>query len=103
MAIITTMFADEKELYIGILEAGVGIGLLVGPLLGAFLYSIGGFILPFWTVAGICLALYPLLLHTVKFIKNKEAQFAEAQAISSQIIPEVTASEEQDTAPNSPA
>jgi MFS family permease len=68
MAIITSFFPEEKELYIGILEAGIGVGLLVGPLLGAFLYSIGGYILPFWTVAGICLALYPLLIHTIKFI-----------------------------------
>jgi MFS family permease len=72
MAIITSYFPKEKELYIGILEGGIGIGLLVGPLLGAFLYSIGGYILPFWTVAGICMALYPLLIHTVKFIQIKE-------------------------------
>lgn len=72
MAIITSFFPEEKELYIGILEAGIGVGLLVGPLLGAFLYSIGGYILPFWTVAGICLALYPLLIHTIKFIQMKE-------------------------------
>jgi MFS transporter, DHA1 family, solute carrier family 18 (vesicular amine transporter), member 1/2 len=72
MAIITSYFPKEKELYIGILEGGIGIGLLVGPLLGAFLYSIGGYILPFWTVAGICMALYPLLIHTVTFIQIKE-------------------------------
>lgn len=75
MAIITTLFKDDKELYIGILEAGIGIGLLVGPLLGAFLYSIGGYLFPFWTVAGICIALYPLLLHTNRFIQEKEDQF----------------------------
>jgi len=68
MAIITSMFPNEKELYIGILEAAVGIGLLIGPLLGAFLYSVGGFKLPFWTVAAICITLYPLLIHTNKFI-----------------------------------
>jgi DHA1 family solute carrier family 18 vesicular amine transporter 1/2 len=73
MAIITALFSDEKELYIGILEAGIGIGLLVGPLMGAFLYALGGFMLPFWTVAGICIALYPLLLHTNKFIQEKES------------------------------
>lgn len=68
MAIITSFFPNDKELYIGILEAAVGIGLLVGPLLGAFLYSVGGYIFPFWTVAGICMALYPLLIHTITFI-----------------------------------
>jgi MFS family permease len=102
MAIITSLFAKEKELYIGILEAGVGIGLLVGPLLGAFLYSIGGFILPFWTVAGICLALYPMLLQTVKFIQAKEAQIADNFLNINAIIEEATSAEEQDTAPTAP-
>ena len=68
MAIITALFQEQKELYIGILEAGIGIGLLIGPLMGAFLYSVGGYLLPFWTVAAICIALYPLLLHTNRFI-----------------------------------
>lgn len=31
--------------------------------------------MPFWTVAGVCVALYPLLLHTVKFIKAKEDEY----------------------------
>ena len=37
MAIITTFFPNEKEYYIGILEGGIGIGMLIGPLIGAFL------------------------------------------------------------------
>ncbi len=73
MAIITVFYADEKELYIGILEAGMGVGLLFGPLMGAFLYSIGGYIFPFWGVAAICISLYPLLLHTNRFIQEKES------------------------------
>jgi MFS family permease len=38
IAIISSYYPDQKELYIGILEAGVGIGMLLGPLIGAFLY-----------------------------------------------------------------
>jgi len=64
IAIIISFFPEEKELYIGILEAGVGVGMLVGPLIGAFLYQLGGHVLPFWTVAGICIALYPMLNYT---------------------------------------
>jgi len=37
IAIISSFFPTEKELYIGILEGGIGIGMLVGPLCGAFL------------------------------------------------------------------
>jgi len=75
MAIITTFFPHEKEQYIGILESGIGVGMLVGPLLGAFLNQIGGYAMPFWTVGGVCIALYPLLLYTVKFIQAKEDAF----------------------------
>ena len=72
MAIITTFFPDDKEQYIGILEGGIGIGMLAGPLIGAFLNQVGGYAMPFWTVASVCVALYPLLLHTVKYIQLKE-------------------------------
>ena len=75
IAIISSFFPTEKEFYIGILEAGVGVGMLVGPLCGAFLYSIGGYIMPFWTIAGIVVALYPMLLHSVAFIQEKENQY----------------------------
>jgi MFS family permease len=37
LSIISSFFPSEKELYIGILEAGIGIGMLLGPLCGAFL------------------------------------------------------------------
>jgi MFS family permease len=38
LAIINSFFPGEREFYIGILEAGVGIGMLIGPVVGAFLY-----------------------------------------------------------------
>jgi MFS family permease len=38
LAIISSFYPDQKELYIGILEAGSGIGLLTGPLFGGILY-----------------------------------------------------------------
>jgi len=72
VAIISTFFKDDREYYIGILEGGVGVGMLVGPLLGALLYSLGGYLMPFWTVAGIVLALYPMLIHTVNYIQVRE-------------------------------
>jgi hypothetical protein len=35
---------------IGMLEASSGIGLLLGPFFGAMLYSIGGYLLPFFSI-----------------------------------------------------
>jgi MFS family permease len=61
MAIITSCFPDDREDNIAILEAGVGIGMLLGPLLGALLYTLGGYVFPFYFVAVIILALYPIL------------------------------------------
>lgn len=48
-AIISTHYKNDREKYIGMMEASAGIGLLMGPLFGAVLYEIGGFILPFFT------------------------------------------------------
>ena len=47
MAILSSFPTDEREKYIGYIEASVGLGFLMGPLLGAMLYSFGGFMLPF--------------------------------------------------------
>jgi MFS family permease len=36
-------FPDHKEFMIGMLEAGAGLGMMVGPLIGTLLFSIGGY------------------------------------------------------------
>lgn len=40
MAILSSFEGKEREMYIGWIEAANGIGLLFGPLIGSFLYSI---------------------------------------------------------------
>jgi len=47
MAVLSSFNQQEREKYIGWIEAGAGIGLLFGPLMGALLYSIGGYVMPF--------------------------------------------------------
>ena len=47
MAILSSYDHTEREKYIGWVEAATGIGLLLGPLLGAVLFSIGGYVAPF--------------------------------------------------------
>lgn len=69
VAIITSCFPDEREDNFAVLEGGVGIGMLLGPLAGGVLYTIGGYIMPFWTVAFTCVALYPRLSETINFIQ----------------------------------
>jgi len=49
MAILSSMGPASREKYIGWGEAACGLGLLLGPLMGAVLYDIGGYVLPFAT------------------------------------------------------
>ena len=49
MAILCSYDNDDRMKYIGWIETAGGIGMLLGPLIGAFLYSQGGFMLPFQT------------------------------------------------------
>ena len=54
MAILSSYDASEREKYIGWVEAATGIGLLFGPLLGAALFSFGGYLAPFITFGKFC-------------------------------------------------
>ena len=46
-AIIAAHYKEDREKTIGMMEAFSGIGLLLGPIFGGIMHSIGGFILPF--------------------------------------------------------
>jgi len=54
-AIIVSNYPDKKDWYIGLMEAGAGMGVLVGPLLGSVLYEHGGYLVPFYVMSGIFL------------------------------------------------
>lgn len=47
LAILSSYNKDEREKYIGLVELFFGLGLLFGPIFGAFFYSFGGYIMPF--------------------------------------------------------
>ena len=47
------------------IEASIGIGLLFGPLLGALLFSFGGYIFPFLSLAGIYISSYPYIVYVL--------------------------------------
>lgn len=72
-SLVTTFFADDKQRLIGYLECGIGLGLLVGPILGALLYSIGGYSCPFWTLGITFLLLIPLLRKVLDPLEGDES------------------------------
>ena len=42
-SISTNFYPDNKESMVGFIEAVTGVGLIMGPLIGSFLYAIGGY------------------------------------------------------------
>jgi len=61
-AIIADLDKDNVTLYLGICEISTGLGYMLGPPLGGFLFSAGGFALPF-IVLGAAVAPAALLLY----------------------------------------
>lgn len=61
MAILSSFENEEREIYIGYIEAANGVGLLFGPLFGAILYGIGGYTFPFMTFSFLYLSAYPYI------------------------------------------
>ena len=57
---------------IGILEAGIGLGLLVGPILGSVLYEAAGYCCPFWTLGFLFLTMFPLMTKMLTLINDKK-------------------------------
>src|SRR5262249_28886112 len=55
-ALIADLYgADERGRVMGLAMSGVGVGLIVGPSLGGWLYEIGGLRLPFITVSSLAI------------------------------------------------
>jgi len=62
-AIIADLDTEHVTLYLGICEISTGLGYMIGPPLGGFLFSAGGFSMPF-IVLGFAVAPAALLLYS---------------------------------------
>ena len=62
-AIISSFDQSEREKIIGYYEGAYGLGLLIGPILGALLYELGGFSLPFLFFGCFYLIFYPIVTY----------------------------------------
>ncbi|KAL4218018.1 hypothetical protein ACF0H5_022756 [Mactra antiquata] len=59
LVFISKYFPDNVTTVFGIAEVFTGVGLVIGPALGGFLYAAGGFIFPFAVVGGACMITLP--------------------------------------------
>jgi len=63
LAIVTSIDEDNREANLGIIEAGSGLGLLLGPLFGSMAYAYGGYVGPFLMIACVYLLCFPWANH----------------------------------------
>ena len=52
-SISTNFFPEDKDAMIGYIEAITGVGLIIGPLIGSLLYSLGGYNFTFFSFGSI--------------------------------------------------
>ena len=57
----------------GLFEAATGLGVLCGPIIGAALYSMGGFILPFYGLSMVYFLNLPLIVYVARIIEEAES------------------------------
>ena len=70
-SIIISNYPDKKDFFIGLLEAGAGLGILAGPLLGSFLYDYGGYLTPFYSVSGVLLVLLIIRSFVMEYLPEE--------------------------------
>ena len=55
MSILIDLFPNKVATLMSYTEMCIGVGYMLGPPLGSFLYELGGFILPFEVVGSVCI------------------------------------------------
>ena len=59
-------------------EAATGLGFLFGPLIGAGLYSLGGYILPFYGLSMAYIVMLPMIFYVARMVEQLEEAGSEA-------------------------
>ena len=60
-AIITIVYKDNQQKYLGILQTFLGVGMISGPVIGSTLYSFVGFQFTFFGIGATFIWLAPIL------------------------------------------
>ena len=56
---------QDREMNIGFMEAFTGIGFLAGPLFGSFMFTLGGYVMPFIASASLIVIIYPFVCYSL--------------------------------------
>ncbi|KAL0273190.1 UNVERIFIED_CONTAM: hypothetical protein PYX00_005926 [Menopon gallinae] len=88
---VVEVFPSNIGAVLGILETFVGLGMSTGPAIGGFLYSVGGFGLPFYTLGVILILTVPITVYLLPSIQGnsvgkKSGSFTEILTDPSVII-----------------
>ncbi len=72
-SILPMLYRDTLEDKIAVIECMSGFGMSIGPLIGALLFELGGWDLPFIANSAMCLLLVPLCFwHIPSVIETNE-------------------------------
>ncbi|KAL1124503.1 hypothetical protein AAG570_001129, partial [Ranatra chinensis] len=67
---VVEIFPDNISGVLGLLETAMGLGMSAGPAIGGFLYSIGGFGLPFYLLGALMIIIIPTNWNTLPAISG---------------------------------
>ena len=77
ISVLTSLYPEQREKIMAYFELAVGLGFLLGPLIGAGLYALGGYTLPFFGMSCLFFLLMPLLIYVAGLVEQAEAEKAE--------------------------
>ena len=76
IAVLTSLYPEQREDIMGYFEAAVGLGFLMGPLIGAGLYALGGYTLPFFGLGCLYVLLMPIIIYVAGLVQKAEVEQA---------------------------
>lgn len=81
LAIVVETFPHDPGYYVGFTETIVTVGMIMGPPMGSFLYTAGGYALPFFVFGGIICATGLIAMCSVRAEVRKSESIATSEYI----------------------
>ncbi|CAH3143054.1 unnamed protein product [Pocillopora meandrina] len=82
VSILLTKFPDNVGMVSGVVETAAGAGNAFGPVIGGFLYTVGGFKLPFFVTGGTLIGVIPIIALALGKAGEEEKKDEDKESIS---------------------